>query len=92
MTESDGKRLPDHLGNEHAFTGLRRRRGLAQPSQENVFGTEVLQTYGAYAMRPAFDDPWLPGRARGRTTPRQRGSRGRSGWSAPDAHQCWPDR
>ncbi len=33
----------------------------AQPSQENVFGTEVLQTYGAYAMRPASDDPWLPG-------------------------------
>lgn len=33
----------------------------AQPSQENVFGTEVLQAYGAYAMRPASDDPWLPG-------------------------------
>jgi hypothetical protein len=30
----------------------------AQPGQENAFGIEVLQSYGAYAVRPAADDPW----------------------------------
>lgn len=33
--------------------------GAAQPGEENVFGLEVLQSYGEFAIRPAADDPWL---------------------------------
>ena len=35
--------------------------GAAQAGEENVFGIEVLRSYGSYAIRPAADDPWLSG-------------------------------